>query len=351
MQVALLLHEAVLLLGLFAAEHPGHQEKLSWGPAPSVLQRLCAIPSLYLETTCLPNGGLAPPAATPPPATTPAELTAHRPASDDTPGASAAEPRIDPHGGGAPEGGFPAEGAATDAKAPVPEEEAAAPVAAAANEAAASAGCGSRAAEPPSYLLHVLFPTLLAACLDAPRNCAAVCDCLGSSGVLAYCASQCPADTSTASSVPSTRRCSTASSDAHDGRGGVRGGHEAAFAAGPAANDWEWDVDLGPLDGRFHPRHRIARADWARAEAQLRAAAVHTPHSMSDGTSGDSGALHVPGGCMHERPPDDGLERHLGAKDCISAGSAAQMPTASADCYRMTQESAIRKGDSHEGPA
>ena len=51
MQVALLLHEAVMLLGLYANGNSGHQYKLCWGPAPSLLQRLCAVPAQYLHTT------------------------------------------------------------------------------------------------------------------------------------------------------------------------------------------------------------------------------------------------------------------------------------------------------------
>eukprot|EP00892_Ulva_mutabilis_P010864 jgi/Ulvmu1/814/UM010_0188.1 len=342
--VALLLHEAVLLLGLFAAQHPGHQKKLSWGPAPSVLQRLCTIPSLYLETACLPNGCLALEPPTAPAASAPVDAepgTSHH----SSPGRTVA-----------PEAPVPTDASELDPAVPQQPGVAGASDTNAAGEGPAAAGGGrsAAAAEPPTYLLHVLFPTLLAACLDAPRNCAAVCECLGSSGVLAYCAAQSPPGGNTAGSVASGRRCCAAPGEAANGRGGVRGGQEAtAQQAGAhgaqAQNDWEWDIDLGPLDGRFHPRHRIARADWSRAEAQLRAAAVHTPRSVSDAASGGSGAAHAPGsGCVHERPGDSRVEWHLGPNDCVAAGAT---PTASVECHRMTQESAIRSSDSHEGAA
>lgn len=354
------MHEAVLLLGLFAAQHPGHQQKLSWGPAPSVLQRLCTIPSLYLEAACPPAPACP---ATAPPAARPVLRGAPsvQAAPDDTvrPAAAASAAAAAPADGcNAPPGSEVVVAGAAEPEADRDVAVSRSSAGAAAEEGSPGAVRGSAAtaaAVPPTYLLHVLFPTLLAACLDAPRNCAAVCECLGPAGVLAYCAAQCPSGCHAAggSGGGCAPRCSAGGAEAADGRGGVRGGPDAASAA---QRDWEWDVDLGPLDGRFHPRHRIARADWARAEAQLRAAAEHTPRSVSDAASGDSGGAAVPGWGVSERHACDGAgsERHLGPGDCVAAGAGVGIckhaSAASAECDRMPRGCAIRGGDSHEGP-
>lgn len=347
-QVALLLHEAVLLLGLFAAQHPSHQEKLSWGPAPSVLQRLCTIPSLYLVTACLPGTSPAAPAASAVASGYPATPSAavqpvHSYVADAAVAAAGVARRPEATAQPAPATADACGEGSCLSSADVPEG------------AAASSGSTAAAttAAPPTYLLHVLFPTLLAACLDAPRNCAAVCECLGPAGVLAYCAAQCPSG-----GGAGARGWDGGTRDSAEAFGGLREGPGVpAAAAADAQHDWEWDVDLGPLDGRFHPRHRIARADWARAEAQLRAAAVHTPRSVSDAASGDSGGAAVQCRAESERHAGDGADgdRHLGPADCVAveagAGPAMHAPTASVECDRMPQGCAIRGGDSHEGPA
>ena len=48
-QVAAVLNEAVVLAGLYAAGNAAHQEKLHWGRAPSLLYRLCTLPSAYVR--------------------------------------------------------------------------------------------------------------------------------------------------------------------------------------------------------------------------------------------------------------------------------------------------------------
>ena len=47
MQVAEVLNEALLCVGFFTLFNTSNQEKLHWGRAPSLLQRLCAVPFPY----------------------------------------------------------------------------------------------------------------------------------------------------------------------------------------------------------------------------------------------------------------------------------------------------------------
>jgi hypothetical protein len=48
-QVVSVLNEAVVLAGFFAAGRREHQERLHWGRAPSLLYRLCSLPTPYFS--------------------------------------------------------------------------------------------------------------------------------------------------------------------------------------------------------------------------------------------------------------------------------------------------------------
>lgn len=215
-----------------------------------------------------------------------------------------------------------------------------------------TAHSGSQA---PLYLQHVLYPTLLASCMDAPRNFQAVIDAIGSQGILDYCTAHAPppmsphftaAGTSSLGSprpfppqwpphthhhyanqyhpaaVPSTsesprslsasdaaqrmsqqldpvpahlnsnpRNCpqtASVATAADTAASSAAGPNSGAASVGDVSHISqmtmqvcypEWHVDLGPLDGRFHPQYRIQASSWWRAYDQLLAAAGYSGNS------------------------------------------------------------------------
>lgn len=44
-----LLHEAILLVGLYVLKNPKNQELVRWGKSPSILQQLITLPFLYFS--------------------------------------------------------------------------------------------------------------------------------------------------------------------------------------------------------------------------------------------------------------------------------------------------------------
>lgn len=341
-----MLHEAVLLLGLYANGNPEHQHKLCWGPAPSLLQRLCAVPTQYLHTTapcpwCMHSkhrssspchdmhvvaatGGFREQCAQ--------QVAAHADSNthdcvdssstaNNTCGTTAGnkmsgDPNLSPVEIRSPRDQerrsedtdelveknplAPRSVERKPASLPriscppnsLPQYQGSASI-----HAVHACVCGQAAApSAPAYLQHVLYPTLLAACLDAPRNCQAVTDALGAQGILDYCtahapplpptASGCPHYTSTSSRTASVSPRTPASAPelqhAHSfsvsvgcfSPQAVPGPGDDVSAAVdrvrfPEAAVHEWHVDLGPLDGRFHPQHRIQATSWWRAHDQI----------------------------------------------------------------------------------
>ena len=344
-----MLHEAVLLLGLYANGHPQHQHKLCWGPAPSLLQRLCTVPTQYLHTsepcrwcmlaksqpassTCHDQHAVAQVGGTgsvdsaqcwQQGAVHSESNTPRTPASNETP-ANISDTFMDYEMSDSPELSPVAMRVHSDsARSPTLEERRSVSLSSIAcpytcpsegeestSQYAADACCCGRADAPsaPAYLQHVLYPTLLAACLDAPRNCQAVIDTLGAQGILGYCTTYAPPNPAascvghqrmsahsatcsrtasvsprTAASVPELQHdlfhsamCATGCSSPQGvaGSGGTASTVAAERVRLVEAEGQEWQVDLGPLDGRFHPQHRIHASAWWRAREQLMAASV-----------------------------------------------------------------------------
>jgi len=46
--LASLLNQVILLLGAFCRGNPSNQGMLQWGRTPTILQRLCGVPGVYL---------------------------------------------------------------------------------------------------------------------------------------------------------------------------------------------------------------------------------------------------------------------------------------------------------------
>jgi hypothetical protein len=331
-QVALLLHEAVLLLGLFATGNSSHQIKLLYGPAPSLLQRLCAVPAQYLLTTppcscCIRSKAPQGP------------CTAASASCDDMHDSGPIDDALEqctqqdasvhalPRSQGsnndsirAGRTGVGYEASADSDLSPVairssrvssdnasvgipePRRAPSQQISAAQSHAGYACTCGLNCTPAsPGYLQHVLYPTLLASCLDAPHNCQAVMDALGAQCILDYCSAHAPPRpgehrfTSASSSHTRTLSPSTpASLHQHARRNSfgsdasclsptaaVMGTADHMSAAGQefhaqlllgSAIEDNWHVDLGPLDSRFHPQHRIQACAWWRAHDQIMAA-------------------------------------------------------------------------------